>query len=84
MITAPQGAEAHQLSKWSTPRLLRYFKSRRKSMIVYRNAVLGWDAINLTMKEMATKQELQTYEAMQAELDRIQAILKNRPHVYKN
>lgn len=53
-------------------------------MIVYRNAILGWDAINLTMKEMATKQELQTYEAMQAELDRIQAILKNRPHVYKN
>jgi len=83
MITPSQGAERTQLVKWASPRLLRYFKSRRKSMIIYRNAILGWDARSITMKEFATTQEKQTYAAMQAELDFIQSILKTRAHVKK-
>ena len=83
MITPPIGAERTQLVKWATPRLLRYFKSRRKSATIYRKQVLGWDAQNITMKEYASKQEQQTYDAMTAELDFIQNILNTREHVKK-
>jgi hypothetical protein len=84
MITPSQGAERTQLVKWATPRLLRYFKSRRKSMIIYHNAICGWDAGNVKMEDMATKQEMQTWAAMQAELDFIQNILYTRAHVQKH
>jgi len=83
MITPSQGADRTELVKWATPRLLRYFKSRRKSMIIFRNAVCGWDHPNVTMNDMATKVELQTCAAMEAELDFIQNILKTRAHVKK-
>jgi len=44
---------------------------------------LGWDAQNITMKEYASKQEQQTYDAMTTELDFIQNILNTREHVKK-
>jgi hypothetical protein len=81
MITPPCGAERHQLIKWSTPRLLRYLKVRRKRAICYREAVLGWDARNITMGEFATTQQYQTFQAMDAEIEFIKEILKTREHV---
>jgi hypothetical protein len=53
-------------------------------MIIYHNAICGWDAGNVKMEDMATKQEMQTWAAMQAELDFIQNILYTRAHVQKH
>ena len=83
MITAPQGAERNQLHKWATPRLLRYYKSRRKSMIIFCNNFhpcfpgCGCGPMN------QTKTDLQTIAAMESELEYIKTILAEREHVKK-
>lgn len=80
MITPPQGAERHQLFDWSTPRLLRYYKSRRKSAIIFKNNFICdvcYEFHNMSSNEK------HTLAAMEAELDFIRNILKNRNHVEK-
>ena len=81
MITPAQGAERHQLVKWATPRLLRYFKSRRKSMIIYRQnfTLCGTSDCNCGYEFPPSAR--QTINAMEAELDYIQKILNSREHV---
>lgn len=82
MITPSQGAERTQLGKWATPRLLRYFKSRRKSKIIYFNRFVC-ECCNQFHSGDMTENEKHTLRAMEAELDFIQNILKTRAHVKK-
>ena len=83
MITPPNGAERHQLVKWATPRLLRYYKSRRKSLIIFVNNFhpcypgCGCGPMNMT------KDALHTIAAKEAELTFINGLLRKRPHVKK-
>lgn len=80
MITAPQGAERHQLEGWSTKRLLRYLNSRRairasfraKACPCYRGCSCG---------PYFSETQKQTDNAMTAEIDFIKNILKTREHV---
>ena len=83
MTTTPQGAERIHLTRWATPRLLRYFKSVRQKTIDYRSSVCGWDSQNVTMEEMATPRQMEIYKHMTDELDYIKRILDSRENVKK-
>ncbi len=80
MITAPQGAARHQLGEWSTPRLLRYFKARRKRRCVY-SASFHPCFPGCDCGPIYTTDAEHTLAAMDSELDFIQSILKEREHV---
>jgi hypothetical protein len=81
MITPPCGAERHQLIKWSTPRLLRYLKVRRKSLVIlvasYCPCFPGCSCGPMRIGG----QGLDTIAAMDAEIEFIKEILKTREHV---
>ncbi len=81
MITAPQGAERHQLEGWSTKRLLRYLASRRARVANY---VAGfcpcYHGCSCGPMRM-TETDKQTEAAMRAEIDYIKSILAKREHV---
>jgi hypothetical protein len=81
MITPSQGAERHQLVRWSTPRLLRYFNSRRARLHAFQSCHTLCGCPECTCGYEYTKNERHTVDAMCAELDFIREILKNRPHV---
>ncbi len=80
MITAPQGAERHQLEGWSTKRLLRYMDSRRAIRANYRAKhcpCYHGCSCGPRFDEVGE----QTDAAMKAEIDHIKSILAKREHV---
>lgn len=74
MITAPQGAERHQLESWSTHRLLSYLNARRKRCIklVARLDRCWSDEYTRTSEDV---------EMLRNEIDYIKSILAKREHV---
>lgn len=82
MISTPQGAEREQLALWSTPRLIRYLRSRQaihsnfraKHCPCYHGCSCG---------PRFTEEHEQTDKAMRAEVDRIKTILNTREHVQR-
>ena len=80
MITAPQGAERHQLEGWSTKRLLRYMASRRAIRANYR-AKHCPHGHGCSCGPQFSEAGWQTDAAMKAEIDHIKSILAKREHV---